>query len=117
MSGAAAEWTSSDDSGVRVAVGGGAAMMETVVLRDPLCAGSAQPPASPQWALHIRRPQSLRIRVELHPIVRQVAFCEIANGNGKGLWVPTAPRTGIKGKLEGADPLGCATTDSGSTVT
>jgi len=78
-------WTSADDSGARVTVGSAAAMMENALVRDPLWAGSAQPPASQQWALHIRRPQSLRIRVELHPVIRQVAFSVTANGSGKGL--------------------------------
>jgi hypothetical protein len=56
-----------------------------------LCAGSVQPPDSRQWALHMRRLQSLRIRVELHPIVRQDAFRGAANCIGKRFCAACAP--------------------------
>jgi hypothetical protein len=68
-----------------VAIGGAAAMKEMAVDCDTLCAGSAQPPASRQWALHIRWPQSLRIRVELHPITGHEDFCTATEGAGKRL--------------------------------
>jgi hypothetical protein len=40
----------------------------------PLCAASMQPPAWRQWALHIRRPQLLRIRVERQPVAPQAGL-------------------------------------------
>lgn len=64
--------------------------------------GSMQPRASRQCALHIRRPQPLRIRVELHPIVRHVAF-RAANCISKTFCVVSAPKTANR---EGAGPPG-----------
>ena len=80
-----------DSVGVTV----GSATKEFDVICSPLCAGSAQPPTSQQWALHIHWLQSLQIHVELHRIARQVGFCEGANCRGN------------KPPGEAAGPLGC----------
>jgi len=77
--------------GIGVVEGVAAAMNEVAVACPILCAGSAQSPArvSRQCALHIRRPQPLRIRVELHPTIRHVAFRGAAEGiDNRFCWPP-----------------------------
>ena len=76
-------------------------MKEMAIDCDTVCAGSAQPPASRQWALHICRPQSLRIRVELHPITGHEDFRRATEGAGKR---PCKP------------PLGCVNAGAGSWI-
>lgn len=68
-----------------IGVGEGGDTAIGIVVRPTLCTWSAQPPASRQCALHIRRPQSLRTLVELQPIVRQVGLC-----GATGTSLPTA---------------------------